>query len=650
MEMTQIAAVAMLSFALQSPDGRNQLQVDYDPSAGIVTYSVSRDGQAIISPTPISITVDGAVRPGKTTVAESPASRHDAIVDVIVPTIAAKVRDNYNAQTIRFANGAALELRAYNDGVAFRWVVGESAGGSPRREKVNAEKLAFNFAQDFNIYFPQPSAKFFTHQEPKYERLAISRTAGKTTACTPALVEWSGGQYLLITDVNVVGYPGMWLDGTDTTTITATFPHYPAEIRLRRDRDETVAQYADFLAERPAGPLPWRAFVLTDAPGLLTSTLLYNLATPAEGTKADWAWIKPGKVAWDWWNAWGLTDVDFRPGVNQATYKNYIDFASANGLEYVILDEGWSRRGPQNLLRVVPELDMAELSAYAKSKNVGLILWMTSAALAANFDAAFEQFVKWDVKGLKIDFMQRDDAPMMDFLYKASAEAARHKMLVDFHGGSKPAGLLRTWPNVLTHESVLGLEHSKWSKDANPDLVTVQPFIRMAVGPMDYTPGAMINKSRDAFEVVYNAPQSQGTRCHQLAMYVVFLSPLQMLADTPSNYRKNPGSLAFLRDVPTTWDETRVIEAKVGESIVLARRHGDAWYLGGLTNWSPREVPAKLDFLGPGRYTITAWRDGAENAAGDVAAGPPTPVTADSTFDVRMAAGGGFAAVIRPAQ
>jgi alpha-glucosidase len=648
MQFTPAIAAALLSIILQSPDGRNQITVEYDMRAATAAFSVSRDGKLVIGPTPISITVDGAKRPSKPGAPNLHEFSRDNPVDPIVSTIAANVRDHYNAKTIEFNDGTSLELRAYNDGVAFRWGLAPlPAGENGAEHRINAEQLAFQFAQDFDIYYPLPRGpRFFSHQEATYDKSPVSKTAGKVTACVPALVELGDGQFMLISDVNVVGYPGMWLEGTDSTTMQATFPHYPARTRLRRDRDVTVAEYADYLAQGYPRTMPWRAFVLADAPGLLTSTMLFNLATPPDAA-TDWSWIKPGKVAWDWWNAWNIYDVDFDAGVNQATYKNYIDFASANGLEYVILDEGWSQRGPENLLQVVPALDMPELSAYAASKKVGLILWMTSAALEANFEAAYEQFVKWNIKGLKIDFMQRDDQPMMDFLYRASEEAARHKMLVDFHGGSKPAGLLRTWPNVLTHESVLGLEHSKWSRDANPDLVTLQPFIRMVVGPMDYTPGAMVNKGRDAFEIIHNAPQSQGTRCHQLAMYVVFISPLQMLADTPSNYRKNPGSLAFLRDVPTTWDETRVIEAKVGESIVLARRHGNAWYLGGLTNWSPREVNVKLDFLGPGRHQMTAWRDGTETASRDVA-GVASAVTADSSVEVRMAAGGGFAAVIRP--
>ena len=650
--MQPIVAAALLSIVLQSPNGRNEIAVDVNATTGVITYRVSRDGQPVINATPISITVDGESRPGKGFSVDVVDSKHDTVVEPVVPTIAAKIRDQYNAKTILMSNGpTALEIRAYDDGVAFRWNLLSQALSGDRAgldRKVNAEVLAFHFAKDFTIYFPQPSGpKFFSHQEPKFEKLAISNTAGKATACTPALVELDGGQYMLITDVNVVGYPGMWLDGTDSTTMKATFPHYPARTRLRQDRNVTVAEYADYLAQGKLSTLPWRAFVLTDAPGLLQTTMLYNLATPSAGSKEDWSWIRPGKVAWDWWNAWNIYDLGIEHGVNQATYKAYIDFASANKLEYVILDEGWSQQGPENLLKVVPEINMQELSDYAKSKNVSLILWMTSAALEANFDEAFEQCAKWNIAGLKVDFMQRDDAPMMDFLYRVSEEAAKRKMLVDFHGGSKPAGLLRTWPNVLSHESVLGLEHSKWGRDANPELVTLQPFIRMVVGPMDYTPGAMVNKSREQFQSVHAAPMSQGTRAHQLGMYVVFLSPLQMLADTPSNYRKNPGSLAFMRDVPVVWDETRVIEAKVGESVVVARRRGNEWYIGGLTNWSPRDVAAKLDFLPAGKFQMTSWRDGTETETGDVA-GVASSVDATSTVNIHMNAGGGFAAVIKP--
>jgi alpha-glucosidase len=653
--MQPLVAAALMSIVLQSPNGRNEIAVDFDSNAGVLTYRIARDGKPVISPTPISITIDGEPRPGKTTISNVEQGTSDQTTAPIVPTFAASIRDHRNSRLISFGNGTRLRLAAFDDGVAFRW---ELTGVDNKERKINAEQLAFKFAQDFNIYYPVPRGpKFFSHQEPKYEMSPISKTAGKVTACTPALVELEDSQYLLITDVNVVGYPGMWIDGTDSTTITTTFPHYPASTRLRRDRDVTVAEYADYLALRTPGEsnpnyieFPWRAFVLNDAPGLLQTTMLYNLATPSQGSKEDWSWIRPGKVAWDWWNAWNIYDAGIeKPGVNQATYKAYIDFASANKLEYVILDEGWSQRGPENLLKVVPEINMPELLEYAKSKNVGLILWVTSAALEANFDAAFEQFTKWGVVGLKIDFMQRDDASMMDFLYRASEEAAKRKMLVDFHGGSKPAGLLRTWPNVLTHESVLGLEYNKWSQDTNPDLVTLQPFIRMVVGPMDYTPGAMVNKPLADHKVVHAAPMSLGTRCHQLGMYVVFLSPLQMLADTPSNYRKNPGSLAFLRDVPTTWDETRVVEAKVGESVVVARRKGDTWYLGGLTNWQPREVALKFDFLAAGPHQVTLWADGMEDTHGDVA-GHVTETSSQGGLTIKMAAGGGFAAVIRPAR
>jgi alpha-glucosidase len=362
--MQPIVAAALLSIVLQSPNGRNEIAVDFDMRLATVAYRISRDGQAIIGPTPISITVNGTKRPSKPGAPSLREFSRDNPVEPIVPTIAAKFRDRYNAKTIEFDDdGITLELRAYDDGVAFRWsivgVAASAAGANTAEHKINAEQLAFQFAKNFTIYFPQPSGpKFFSHQEPKFEKLAISETAGKATACTPALLELDGGQYLLITDVNVVSYPGMWLDGTNSTTMKATFPHHPARTRLQQDRNVTVAEYADYLVEkRREGELPWRAFVLTDAPGLLQSTMLYNLATPHQ-SGSDWSWIKPGKVAWDWWNAWNIYDLGIEHGVNQATYKAYIDFASANKLEYVILDEGWSQQGPENLLKVVPDINM----------------------------------------------------------------------------------------------------------------------------------------------------------------------------------------------------------------------------------------------------------------------------------------------------
>ena len=514
---------------------------------------------------------------------------------------------------------------------------------------MNSETLSLQFAEDYPVYFPKTGAKnFFSHQEALFNHTHLSKTKELDTAAAPLLIELTGGKNLLLTDVNVESYPGLWIEGSDDKTLDAIFPRYPSKTELKDDRNLTVAQTSDFIAKtRGNRSFPWRAIVITDDVGLLTSTMLYTLAD--ECRLADTAWIKPGKVSWDWWNFRNLTDVPFKSGINQDTYKHFADFAADNQLQYIILDEGWSEKGPENLLTVVPALNIEQLVQYAKAKDVGVILWMTSTALEQNFEQAFEQFSAWGIKGIKVDFMQRDDQVMMDFCEKVAATAAEHHLLVDFHGGSKPTGLHRTYPNVLTHESVRGLEQNKWSKSATPEMATLLPFIRMAVGPMDYTPGAMDNYTQETFKAIGRNPGSQGTRCHQLAMYVVYLSPLQMLADTPSKYRLNPECMPFLQEVPTVWDETVVLKAELGKVVAIARRNGTAWYVGALTDWDARELTCKLDFLADGNYQLRYWADGpnAASEATDTSIGEST-VTRKSELTLKLAPGGGYAAILSP--
>lgn len=634
-------AVNADEYSVVSPDGRNSLIVTRTDSG--VQYAVRRDGKEIIRPTPIAITIDGKTLPGEAGGAEVESQILDEAVTPVVPTVGSALRDHCRESRVVFERGLALRLRAYDDGVAFRW---ESSLGQ-KKTVVDNEEMAFRFCEDFAVYFPKPNGEgFFSHQENQFDRRPISKCAELPAGPVPVLVELGGGDYLLITDVNVEGYPGLWLRGGESTTLVAEFPRYPARVEREGDRDLKVVERKPHLAET-AGErtYPWRAFVLGDAAGLLTSTMLYHLAEPSR--LADTSWIRPGKVAWDWWNALNIHGVPFKSGVNQDTYKHYIDFASENGIPYIILDEGWSVPGPENLLKVVPEIDMPALIQYGRERRVGVILWMTSTALEANFERAFEQFERWGVAGLKIDFMQRDDQVMMDFVYRAAAEAARRKMIVDYHGGPKPAGLPRTWPNVLTIESVLGLEQAKWCDLANPEMAVLLPFIRMVVGPMDYTPGAMINLQKKDFRSMHARPASMGTRAHQLAMYVVYLSPLQMLADSPSHYRANPDCLEFLRRVPVTWDETRVLAAEVGEVVAVARRHGDTWYLGAMTDWTARDLSLPLDFLPAGTYAVTAWSDGvnADRYGSDVAV-TRREVDAKGKLAIHLAPGGGFAAIV----
>lgn len=631
------------TLSVSSPDGR--LSMNFEFQDGELTYSVSAADQIVIRSTPISLAISGTTFPVRDS---NITTGHRQVRETTIPSIAThstSFPNAFNEISVRFNNDLTLCGRAYEDGVAFRW---ETHLGD-REVTVDTETMAMNLATDSPIYYPDPiSEGFFSHQECNFVRMRVSEVKNRKPGCVPLLVERDNDQWLLLTDINVENYPGLWIEGTGSTTVKALFPPYPLETTLKNDRSLEVSRSASFLAKTTGTrKFPWRAFVMTNGAGLLQSTMLYNLAEPSRLN--DTSWIKPGKAAWDWWNANNIYGVPFRAGINQATYEHYIDFAAEMGLPYIILDEGWSVPGPDNLLKVVPEIDMPALSDYGRKKKVSLILWMTSVALEKSFDHAFKQFEKWGVAGIKVDFMQRDDQVMMEFLYRTAAKAADHHLFVNFHGGSKPTGLHRTWPNVLTCESVLGLEQNKWGTDASPPTATLLPFTRMPVGPMDYTPGAMNNLQRKAFQPMFDTPASQGTRAQQLAFYVIYLSPLQMLADTPTNYRRNQDCLPFLKEVPATWDESRVLHAKVGESIAIARRKGDVWYLGAITDWNRRKLQLPLDFLGNGPHHLTIWRDGpnSDRNGNDILI-ERDQISSYNTLALELAPGGGAAAIIRP--
>jgi alpha-glucosidase len=350
-------------------------------------------------------------------------------------------------------------------------------------------------------------------------------------------------------------------------------------------------------------------------------------------------------VAWDWWNDWNVYGVDFKAGVNTATYKYYVDFAAKYGLPYIILDEGWYRNG--DVLDVVPDLNMEELTAYAKEKNVRVILWVLWNKLNDQLEKALDQYAKWGIAGIKVDFMQRSDQKLIEYYHRVSQETAKRKMLVDFHGDQKPATMVRTYPNLISTEGVRGMEWSKWSAETDPDHDVTLPFTRMFLGPMDYTPGAMINAQKKSFRSINERPMSQGTRCHQLAMYVVFESPLQMLADSPSNYLREPEIMEFLGPVPTVWDETKVLDGKVAQYVAVARRNGKDWYVGAMTNWSPREMEIDLSFLPEGNFTMQAYQDGvnADRMGSDYRM-VKSSVNRGTKLKIALAPGGGWAARI----
>ncbi len=466
-------------------------------------------------------------------------------------------------------------------------------------------------------------------------------------ASLPILWKWEGGPFLHYTETDLHDYPEMYLQTNGEGGYEAIFPKVPSTYFNVYDRLEMVGFTKPYIAKTDGSrTFPWRVFTIADSEdALMNSHLPYLLSAETELTETDW--IKPGKVAWDWWNALQLEGVDFKPGLNTETYKYYIDFAAENNLEYIIMDEGWYKLG--DLLHVKDEIDMPELIRYAKSKNVEIILWVVWRTLRKQFDEAFTQFSEWDIAGIKMDFMNRHDQVMIGFYEKVAKECAERKMLVDFHGSHAPKGLQRTYPNVLTYEGLLGLEQVKWSRWVHPDHDVILPFTRMLAGPMDYTPGAMTNASNEKkHRIRFKKPESIGTRCHELAKYVVFESPLQMLADAPTAYEKEAECMKFLSAVPTIWDETIVLDAKVGEHVLLARRSGETWFIGGLTGSLGQTLTIDFSFLGNGSYSMQVWRDGEETRKDgtNYEFYEESSVLSSMKYVVSMAEGGGWVAII----
>jgi alpha-glucosidase len=628
------------SFSVASPDGRISVTI----SAGAeLSYAVSFSGRQILQSSPISMTLDtGKVlgRPAKAT--RSSMRSVDQVLHPVVKNKRAEIPNRYNERRVDFEGGFALLVRAFNDGVAYRF-----ATSLPGEITIQDEQATFRFAADGLVFFPEEE-NLMSHQERLYRRVRINEIVAPRFSSLPALVQIPDGPNVVITEADLLDYAGMDLTaGGSPNGLRGLFPQYPLKTQLARDRNENVVERAGYIARtRGTREFPWRVLAIaSDDRGLIANDIVYRLAS--ECALTDTSWIRPGKVAWDWWNANNIYGVPFRAGINTDTYKYYIEFAAAHGIEYVILDEGWYKLS--DLMSVVPEINMEALTAYAREKKVGLILWVIWKTLDQQMQPALDQFAKWGVKGIKVDFMQREDQWMVNFYERTAREAARRKLLVDFHGAYKPTGLYRTYPNIVSNEGVKGLEHSKWGDEASPDNAVTWPFIRMLAGPADYTPGAMINATKPNFKPVYNRPMSQGTRCQQLAMYVVYESPLQMLADSPSNYLKEPESLEFLSAVPTVWDETRVLDARVGEYILLARRSGREWYVGAMTNWTVRDLEVDLSFLGSGAFQADIYRDGpnADRVGVDYQR-EKQPVSGATRLKIHLAPGGGWAARIIP--
>jgi alpha-glucosidase len=630
-------AVGQSSYDLQSPDKRIEIRIR---TAGQLSYDLVLKGRAVLENSTLSMDVEHNKLGEKPKVIDVKTSSHDQIVEPVVRQKFAKIRDRYNELRLNMQGGYAVVFRAYNEGAAYRF----ETTLPQEKVKIYGEAFNFNFPSNFVVYYPQEDS-FYSHNERKYLPQHLAEIAPEFIATLPAIVDVGQGEKLAIAESDLEDYPGLWLRGTGENALAATFPPYPTKLVQTSDRDFKPVETAEYIAETSGTrTFPWRVMGVSEHDGdLLTNQIVYLLERPSQFP--DTSWIKPGKVAWDWWNDWNVYGVDFQAGINTKTYEYYVDFAAKYGIPYIILDDGWYKLG--NLLEVTPELNMQELVDYAKQKNVGIILWASWKTLDDQLIPALDQFEKWGVKGIKVDFMQRSDQLMINYFHRVCREAAKRHMLVDFHGDQKPAVMTRTWPNLINAEGVRGMEWSKWSRESEPEHNVTLPFTRMFLGPMDYTPGAMRNATKTTFAAVSSQPMAMGTRCHQLAMYVVYDAPLQMLSDSPSNYLREPDTMEFLGPVPTQWDETRVLDARIADYAALARRNGRDWYVGAMNDWTPRNLQIDLSFLPEGNFTMEAYQDGvnADRNASDYKK-ITTQVTRATKLTLPLASGGGWAARI----
>ncbi|MDO4214417.1 MAG: glycoside hydrolase family 97 protein [Bacteroidales bacterium] len=598
---------------LTSPNGKLVATIGLD---GTLTYAVTYHGVQAISPSALTLTLENGTILGQNPKVTKQVSK--TIQETLTPVAYRKnqVVNHCNQLTLTLKGGFSVDFRAYDNGFAYRFNLAQGKG----EVIIKNEQAEFNFAEDYPAYYAYSNSpgtveqQFSCSFENLYNHTPLSQMGKDKIAFLPALVELPQNVKAVVTEVNQFSYPGMFLQNFQAEKgMKGIFAPLPKTMEQGGHNmlQMLVKERYDYLAKVQATrSLPWRAIAFSQEDKDMTDNdLVYCLADNTKLT--DTSWIKPGKVAWDWWNDWNIQNVDFRAGINTETYEYYIDFASRYGIEYVILDEGWAVNLQADMMQVVPEIDLKRIIEHGKKKNVGIILWGGYKAMDKDMENLCKHYSEMGVKGFKIDFMDRDDQLIVDFYNRLAETAAKYHLMIDFHGAFKPSGMNRTWPNVINYEGVSGLENMKWSTQDQVTYDVTLPFIRLVAGPMDYTQGAMINANKANFRAINSEPMSQGTRCRQLAEYIIFESPLNMLCDSPTNYMKEPDYTKFLAQIPTTWDETRTLDGKIAEYIVTARRKGNDWYIAGLTNWDKRTLKVDLSFLGDlSQYDFECYTDG----------------------------------------
>lgn len=649
--LTSLAATLLLSpltakdYTVHSPDHTLAVTVSVGKN---VSWQAQCDGQAIIAPSELSMTfTNGKVIGQHPKLRKSTIVSVDETIDAVVYK-KSKVIDRYNELQLRFSD-YSLHFRVYDDGIAYRWLTDFPGKATVT---VRSEQADFNFAgsdHDAVVGYVRADKKDVYSQsfENQYETLKLADMSDFWPAFAPVLVSMPNGVKLALTDADVMDYPGMFLKRTGEARLSGNFaPFVEEDVQGGHNNLQSlVVKRGDYLAKTTGKrAYPWRAvMVAREDKDLLNSDMVYKLASPCR--IEDPSWIKPGKLAWDYWCAWNIYGVDFRAGINTETYKYFIDFASENGIEYVLLDEGWAVS--TDIMQTVEDIDLPEIVDYAKRKNVSILLWGGWVPLDQKMDEALKHYADLGVKGFKVDFMDRDDQEVVNFCTRLAEKAAEHKLLIDFHGCYKPTGLQRTYPNVINFEAVYGLEYLKGDYPDMPRNDATIPFLRMLAGPVDYTPGAMVNATKDSYKGIWATPMSQGTRAHQIGLYIVMEAPLVMMADSPNNYRKEQETTDYIAQLPTTFDETVALAGEVGEYAAIARRKGDKWYVGAITNWTERDVTLDFSFLSQGLWKAEIFRDGvnADRNGNDYKVEERNIVSGEKV-KIHMAPGGGWTAVI----
>ncbi len=625
---------------LLSPNGEIKVSINLSDK---IYYSITGNDQELLTKNHLAMILKDGVLGENPKLISAKKTKGEEIIKPYISLKFSTVKSNYNDLKMTFKGNYAVEFRAFDDGIAYRFITGKKG-----EVEVMNEDFSINFPDNYLLHLQQNNG-FKTAYEELYQH--VESTNWKQTdkmANLPVLIDTKKQYKILISESDLSDYPGMFLKSTGNNGAEGAFPKTPLEFGPDGDRSQKILKSADYIAKTTGTRnFPWRYFVITkDDRQLMENTMTLKLA--AKSVIANPFWIKPGQASWEWWNdaaPYG-PDVNFVSGYNLDTYKYYIDFASKFGIKYIVMDEGWAK-STTDPYTPNPKVDVKELIRYGKQKNVDIILWLTWLTVHKNMDL-FKTFHEWGIKGVKIDFMERTDQWMVNYYEDVVKEAAKNQIFVDFHGAFKPAGLEYKYPNLISYEGVRGLEQMGGSY---PDYSIYLPFMRNAVGPMDFTPGAMINMQPEVYRAERPNAAAIGTRVNQLALYVVFESGIQMLADNPTLYYRNLDCTEFITSVPTTWDETKALVANVGEVAIVAKRKGDKWFIGGITNGKEktREIELNFDFLEKGKtYTMTYFEDGINAGRQAMDYRKKTmQVKAGDKMTIKMVRNGGWAAVLK---